>query len=525
MLLNDCVEYGAIKYPDRPALIFEDETTTFAALASRVRRVANAFSNITAEGDRVAVLSQNRREYVECLYGLPRAGLGLCLLNYRLSPAEIIRIINDAEVSVLIVESGFLETVEAIRSDIPSVGSIVVVGSGAPNETLKYETLLGRVTDDEPVRVVDENSLAWMIFTSGTTGFPKGVMLSHRNVLAGNASLLPNWAGRPGDVLLSPWPMCTVSAQIFPMHHILGRTIVLMRVFEPETFLALIERHHVTSTMGAPTIVSMLMRHPRFNDYDLSSLKTFSYGSAPMSPEMLRRAMTTLPDVGFVTNYGSTEIAGCAYYFDADEHERALREEPEALKSVGFQLPLSVSRIVDEEMRDVAPGEVGEIVIRGPQVMLGYWRNPEANAAAFAGGWFHTGDLARQDDHGRTYIVDRIKDMIITGGLNVYSREVELVLFSHPVVQEVAVIGVPDDIWGESVAAFVQVAPGTTSTQEELIDFCRSNLAHYKKPRYIIFVDEMPRNAMGKIVKPELRAGAVNGKYHLKSSAEVTSGT
>jgi len=518
MLLSDCVEYGTVKHPQRMAVVFEGEETTYATLNSRIHRVANAVLMLAAPGDRIAILSENRREYVECLYGVPRSGAGLCLLNYRLSDFELRRIINDAQPSVVIVEAKHLGTIENIRDETPTVKTVIVFGVSSHDDVIGYEDLLAGASDEEPSNSVDENELAWLIYTSGTTGMPKGAMLSHRNIVAGNSNTFAAWNSRPGKVLLAPWPMCHVAAQIWPLAHLLGWTVVLMRTFDAVEYLSAIERYHCTSSMGAPTMISMLINHPRFHDFDLSSLRTLSYGSSSMSPAVLREAMELLPNVGFATNFGMTETSGSVYYLDTDDHVRVLQTNPEALKSVGFQLPYSVSRLVDDSMNDVAPGDVGEIVVRGPMVMLGYWRNPQANEEAFRGGWFHTGDLARADSDGRTYIVDRKKDMIITGGLNVYSREVELILSTHYAVQEVAIVGIPDDTWGESIVAFVQPREGMSIDGDELIEYCRAHLAHFKKPKYVVEIHELPRNALGKVLKRELRDKIERGEYRLGGS-------
>jgi acyl-CoA synthetase (AMP-forming)/AMP-acid ligase II len=505
MLISDCVEFGAVKHPDDPALIFDGVTTTFAGLRSRVRRLANALAALATPGDRIAILSENRPEYVEAIYGVPRAGMSLCFLNYRLNPREIVRIVNDAEPTVLLTEPAYLPVVDAIRAEIPSVGTVIVAGGEAPAGTIGYDSLLGAASEDEPRAVVDAESLAWLIYTSGTTGMPKGAMLSHRNVLAANSNTALKWHGHGGTTLLAPWPMCHVAAQVFPLAHLLGWRVVLMRSFDPVSYLENIDRYRCTTALGAPTMLGMLLQHPRLADFDLSSLKIMSYGSAPMPRELLEQAMTLLPGVGWETNYGMTELAGSVCYLTAADHRAALAHDPAVLNSVGHQLPLSVCRVVDDDMNDVPRGARGEVVARGPQVMMGYWRRPEANAEAFQGGWFHTGDIARVDGHGRFYIVERKKDMIITGGENVYSREVEEILYTHPAVAEAAVIGIPDVTWGEHVVAVIRLHPGTSADPADLIALCRQNLAGYKKPKRVVFVDELPHTATGKIVKRQLR--------------------
>jgi acyl-CoA synthetase (AMP-forming)/AMP-acid ligase II len=510
VLISDCIEFAAAKHPDDPALIFDGITTTFAALRSRCRRLANSLSAVARPGDRIAILSENRPEYVEAIYGVPRAAMSLCLLNYRLNPREIVRIVNDAEPSVLLTEPAYLPVYEAIRAEIPSVATVIVAGGEAPPGTIAYERLLAAASDEEPRAEVDEKALAWLIYTSGTTGLPKGAMLSHGNVLAANNSVALKWHNHGGRTLLAPWPMCHVAAEIFPLSHLLGWCVVLMRSFDPVSYLENIDRHRCTTALGAPTMLGMLLQHPRLDDFDLSSLKIISYGSAPMPGEVLRLAMDVLPNVGWETNYGMTELAGSVCYLTAADHRAALAHDPAVLKSVGRQLPLSVCRVVDDEMNDVPRGAPGEVVARGPQVMLGYWRRPEANAEAFRGGWFHTGDIATVDDEGRFYIVDRKKDMIITGGENVYSREVEEILYTHPAVAEAAVVGIPDPTWGEQVVAVIQLHPGSSAdpaglVAAELIALCRENLAGYKKPKKVVFVEELPHTANGKIAKRQLR--------------------
>jgi len=505
MIVSDCVAYGAVKYPDRPAIHFQGKEATYRELNHRVRQVANAFGALAEPGDRIAILSQNRPEYVECLYGVPLAGMALCLLNYRLNPRELARIIVDAEPTVLVVERQFVSAIAEYRTQFLSVEHVVVLDGAPDGVTISYEQRVRSASAVEPVVEVDEHSLAWLIYTSGTTGMPKGAMLSHRNILAAAANVGPQWSAHGGSVLLAPWPMCHVAAMIWPSAHVLGWSVVLMRSFDPVGYLQHIEQYHCTTALGAPTMIDMLLTHPQFTQFDLSSLRVVSYGSAAIPTEVLGRAMAALPSVGWENNYGMSELSGSVAYLDAQSHKAALADGSEVLTSVGYQLPFAVCRIVDEGMRDVAVGQVGEVVVRGPQVTGGYWRRPEANEEAFRGGWFHTGDLGKWDSAGRLYIVDRKKDMIITGGENVYSREVEDVLISHPAVAEVAVIGIPDRTWGENVVAVVRLEDGMAATEEELIAHCRASLAGYKKPSQVLFATSLPRNTTGKLIKGELR--------------------
>jgi len=307
------------------------------------------------------------------------------------------------------------------------------------------------------------------------------------------------------DVSLMMFPLCHVAGIGVISNVLMGVTLVLRRAYEPLDAITMIDRYGVTATSFAPTMLSMLLQHPRLDEFSLASLRTIAYGGSSMPVETLRRAMARFPGADFVQGFGMTELSGNVLYFDSASHRLAATERPELLAAAGRTMALSRIRLVDDDMRDVAVGEVGEIVVRGDQVMLGYWRRPEANEEAFAGGWFHTGDMGRTDADGYVAIVDRKKDMIVTGGENVYSKEVEDVVYAVAGVAEASVIGLPDPHWGENVVAVVVVAPGATVTEGDIVGACRASLAGYKKPKRVFFVDELPRNASGKILKRELR--------------------
>jgi acyl-CoA synthetase (AMP-forming)/AMP-acid ligase II len=510
MLLSDIVAFMARKAPDAPALHYGDATMSFAELLARLHRVANALGDLARPGDRIAVLAENRLEYIDLYYGVPAAGMGLTVLNYRLNTRELVKIVNDAGASVLFTEPEHLDRVREVRDELTTVRHVVVMGGSGPEPT--YDDVVGAAADSAPTVEVDPGSMAWLIYTSGTTGMPKGAMLSHRSLLAAVCNSAIGWDSSPVEVALFPWPLCHVAGYSILGSHLKGHPVVLMRAYEPEAFLAHIERFRVTSTSLAPTMLNMLLDHPAIERYDTSSIRRIGYGAAAMPAEVLRKAMIRFPDAGFGTGFGMTELSGNVFHLNAEAHQRALAEGSDVLRSVGRQLPLSCVRIVDDEMNDVPVGAVGELVVQGDQVLIGYWNRPEATAEAFAGGWFHTGDLGRWDAEGNAYIVDRKKDMIITGGENVYSREVEEVLYQHPAVVEAAVIGVPDVHWGENVVAVVQRRPGHTVTAEEIVAHCRSQLAGYKKPKQVVFTDDpLPRNAAGKILKRELREQVGSG--------------
>jgi acyl-CoA synthetase (AMP-forming)/AMP-acid ligase II len=308
----------------------------------------------------------------------------------------------------------------------------------------------------------------------------------------------------PG-VSLQPWPLCHIAGYGVLVAHLLGDTVVVLRRYDPEGFLAAVQETRATSTSVAPTMLAMLLRHPSFASYDTSSITRIGYGSAPMPAAVLREAMTAFPNAKFQTGFGMTELAGNVLVHGSADHVAAAQGRTELLTSVGKPMFLSAVRVVNERDEDTGPDEVGELVIRGDQVCAGYWNRPEATAEAFRGGWFHSGDLARRDAEGYTSIVDRKTDMILTGGENVYSREVEEVLHQHPAVAAAAVVGEPDEVWGEIVVAVVEPRAGQEPTAEEIRAFCKEHLAGYKCPRKVLLVPELPRNTVGKVLKRELR--------------------
>ena len=309
------------------------------------------------------------------------------------------------------------------------------------------------------------------------------------------------------------FPQFHVAGYVLPMYHLRCFPVVLLRSFDVETVLANVERYGVTSTAMAPTMIAMLLEDPIGERYDLSSLRRVGYGASAMPGEVLRRARARWPGVGFSTGFGMTELSGNVMYMGPADHERAADQGLDILRSVGRQMPLAQVRVVDDDGGDVAVGAEGEIVIRGDQVLMGYWANPEATASSFFGDWFRTGDVGRWDADGYLFIVDRKKDMILTGGENVYPREVEEVLYQHPAVLDAAVVGAPDPKWGEKVVAVIcrrhDVEPA------ELIAFCRERIAGYKRPRHVVFIDVLPRNATGKVLKRELRDQIASGELVL----------
>ncbi|MGH9094384.1 MAG: class I adenylate-forming enzyme family protein [Acidimicrobiales bacterium] len=509
MLISDIVRFAALQDPDRPALIYDGRTTTYADLDRRVNRLANGLLEVARPGERVAILAENRPEFVDAYYGVPLAGMGLTFLNYRLHPREIAAILEHSGAEVLITEPQYHDRLREMGV-AAKLRQVLVAGDGPPAEDInavRYDDLVGGADPGLPPVEVGDGDLAWIIYTSGTTGMPKGAMLSHRNLVAAVSNSVMAWERGTDTITLMPWPLCHVAGYGVLVTHTNRRPLVLMRGYEPEAFLADIERHRITDTSVAPTMLSMLLRHPKIDQFDLSSVERVGYGAAPMPLEVLKHGMARFPKARFITGFGMTELGGNVLYQSPDAHLRALAGESDLLASVGRSMPLGSVRVVDDQLRDVEPGEVGELVVRAPQVTMGYWGNAAATEEAFAGGWFHSGDLARRDAEGNFYIVDRKKDMIVTGGENVYSREVEEIMYRHPTVAEAAAVGVPDETWGESIVAVIQLRAGATPDPDGIVALCQENLAGYKKPRRVVFMDELPKNAAGKILKRELRAG------------------
>ena len=504
MLLGDIVRLNGRKTPSRVAVVAGDRTVTFGELRDRTNQVANALLELAAPGDRVGILAENLPEYVECYYGVPAAGMALNFLNYRLHPKEWAWILNDAEARVLIVQQKYLDQLRPLLAGIPSVEHVIVIGGTAADGHPSYDDLIGSAPTSEPAITVDEDSTAWLLYTSGTTGFPKGAMLTHRNLTVAIMASVVEYEPQPDERTLIAFPLCHVSGYSVPVTHVRGGRIVLTPMFEPELWMRMVDEHGITGTSMAPTMLNFILQHPKLGEYALTTLRGIGYGAAAMPVEVLRAAIARFGPIVY-SGFGMTELGGNVLTFPRAAHERATRGDEYLLGSCGTPMCLADVMVVDEHMVECPPGVVGEMVVRGEQVLKGYFNNPEGTAKAFEGGWFHTGDMARRDDEGFFYIVDRMKDMIITGGENVYSREVEEVLYLHPSVSEAAIVGLPDPTWGENVTAVVVLKPGSTATEAEIIGVCRDRLAGYKKPKRVIFLDELPKTVSGKIIKRELR--------------------
>ncbi|HAR31356.1 MAG TPA: fatty-acid--CoA ligase [Gammaproteobacteria bacterium] len=500
MRLHDILELNARRRGSSPALVSQDgRCQTFAELCDRSLRLASALAADGQPGDHVAILADNQPEYVEAYYGVPAAGQRLVFLNYRLAVPELVRIVNDARATRLLYAPAFTGVVERMRPELETVRSTLELG--AP-----LERFIAPHPARAPFPALDDREIAWIIYTSGTTGMPKGAMLSHRNLFA---SIFNSQVSQPGEppenpYFLMPFPLCHIAGFAVLGQHLVGNPVALMTAYSSAAWMRMVDELRITGTALAPTMINMLLNDPGIATHDLGSLRSLGYGASSIPAEVLRRAMARFGPI-FTQGFGMTELAGNVIFMSKADHVRADREAPELLRAAGRVGALAAVRIVDAEDNDCPVGVAGEIVVRGDQVLAGYWNRPEANAEAFRGGWFHTGDVARMDDEGFVYIVDRKKDMIVSGGENVYPREVEEVLFQHPAVAEAAVFGLPDTHWGERVSAAIVLRPEARVEPAELDAFCRGRLAGYKRPRDWHVVSEIPKNVSGKVLKRELR--------------------
>ena len=471
-------------YPDRAAFGREGRLLTFRELHTRVQGIAATLaSNGFGVGDRLALLLPNGADYIELMYACSMAGVIAVPLNTRLSTKEIDRVLEDARPHGIVRHSSL----------------------AVPGVRLSWQ----QVIDEAPLPILggiaakvfyDPEAVLGLIYTSGTTGQPKGVMVTHGNILADVHNFNYWMRYTEGGIYLHAAPIFHIAD--FPSMFAapaFGASQITIPKFSAQTFCETVEREHVTHTVLVPTMINLLTQFLDARKYDLSSLQVLAYGGSPMAPELVHRTRELLPNVRLIQVYGLSETGFLTGLQDQEHTE-------DKLMSCGRPCPGVDLQVTDTSGRPVEPGQAGELIARGANVMRGYWNNPEETAAAFRDGFFRTGDIGRQDAAGYFYILDRLKDMIVTGGENVYSGEVEAVIYSHPAVREAAVFGVPDPKWGEVVMASVVLKPGATLAADDLIAFCRRSLASYKLPRRVEFSEtDLPKNSSGKILKKTLR--------------------
>ncbi len=505
MRLYDLLDAGASEHPDREFAVQRGRRLTYGDAVSATRRLAHGLiERGLAAGDRVAVVSRNSIDMVLLYFAAARAGVVPVPLNYRLAPPEWRYIIDDARARVLFASSDYVDAVDGLRAGLSSVERLVALdaaGRAGWEDHREWMTASPAV----PGRDVRPEHDVYQMYTSGTTGHPKGAVLTHQAVVANAAQIASACDGRPGERSLVVAPLfhaAVVPSTFAPI--LWGGSLVIVDQFDPAEVVRLLDEERIGFAVLVPAMLQACLAVPDAAQRRYPELRLIYYGSSPIAEVTLRRAIAAL-GCGFVQSYGMTEAAQSLTFLTPADHDRALAGHPGLLLAAGRPAAGTEVRIVDAIDAPVPDGTIGEVVARGPQLMRGYWNLPEATAETLRDGWLHTGDAGVMDGEGCLYIQDRVKDMIVSAGENIYPREVEEVLSKHPAVLEAAVIGIPDERWGETVKAVVALREGTDATAEQLIAFCCSRLGGFKLPRSVDFVQALPRNAVGKVLKRELR--------------------
>src|SRR5215813_2103033 len=507
MRIHDYLDLFARDQPESEFLVFRGRSLSYAAACAEANRIANGLIEAgIAPGERVAILSKNCAELILFYYGAFKAGAVPVPLNYRLAPREWAYIVNDAGAKLLVAQGDLAAAVAAVRDQLGSVRQAIAIEAAPPSGWRAWADWLSGQSEASPQNWIDDAADAYQMYTSGTTGLPKGAVLKHRAVASNVEQLRMFVRLAPRERYLIVAPLYHAAAAISSFCAISwGAALYIQEDFVPQHIVDALSAERINAALLVPAMIqACLVMVPDVAARRYDQLRMIVYGASPIAEETIRRAVDVFK-CDFMQGYGMTETTASLTFLTAEDHQRALRERPQLLLSAGRALLGTAVRVVDDRDQPVPPGVIGEIVGRGPQLMSGYWNLPDATAEALRGGWMHTGDAGTMDAEGYVFIEDRVKDMIVSGGENVYPREVENVLFDHPAVADVAVIGVPHERWGEAVKAIVVAQPGSSPTPEELLAFCKTRLGGYKCPRSVDFIDALPRNPSGKVLKRELR--------------------
>ena len=506
MVIGDIIKRNGKRYPEKEALVFGESRYTFKQLNDRVNSVANGLITLGVnKGDRVVVLMNNCLQFVELYCAVPKCGSVLVPLNPRLSDQDLTYLINDAEANTLIFGNDYSTLVNLIRPNLKTVKHFIIDGDSV-EDWISYNELLSHSPADEPGLEVSEEDLVYLLYTSGTTGLPKGVMHTHKSIIACMLNYMIMSNIKSTDVTLATVPLFWIPAAVLFIlpHFYMGAGIVLLKEFNPEIVLELIEKEGVTNTFLSPAQITSLLDSPDLSEHKTDSLRCVWFGGAALSPEVLRRAVNAFGNI-FSNAYGLAEITPVSILPAKDMVLEGNPQELKRLASCGREAINVEARIVDDYGKDVAPGELGEVIAKGDNIMKGYWKLPQVTAEVLRGGYLYTGDLATIDEKGYIYLIGRKKDVITSGGKAIYPSEIEEVIYRCTSVSEVAVFGVPDDRLGEVIIAAVVAEGAEASITGEVIKLCQQNLPGYAVPSYVVVLDSMPRSPTGKVLRRLLR--------------------
>ncbi|MCM3178007.1 long-chain fatty acid--CoA ligase [Cytobacillus horneckiae] len=504
LLMGELIRRVAHKTPKQPAFVYENTKITYEDMERRVLHLAGWLQKVGIEiGEKIGIISKNNLSFVEIVFAVASSGAVSVPINFRLAADEFAYVINNSDTKILFIEKEYEETIRLNQHQMPNLEKVVIIDTNQSEWAVSYPSIFeDKVTFNDLSHILSDDDDCMICYTSGTTGFPKGAVLSHKNLLLSALNSIVDSKIANGNKQLTITPLFHIAGiGNIIISCTVGGTTYIQREFNPVHVLETIHKEQIVGLFLVPAMWNMIMQVPTIEKYDLTSVERCSTGAAICPLVTKKQMMKHFPNAGIFDAFGQTEMSPTTTCLLPEDSLRKTN-------SVGKPVLNVEVRVVDENMNDVPLGEIGEIVYRGPTLMKGYYKNPEATEEAFKGGWFHSGDLVQMDDEGFIYVVDRKKDMIISGGENIYPAEIEAVLYKHESILEAAVVGVADEKWGESVKAYVVLKKGKELGEEEIIAFCKEHLASYKKPKYVEFINELPRNPSGKILKRILREGA-----------------